>query len=83
MGDFRACLAIVGVWTWSNNLDVVVRPDGTAASTNGDQATWTCAGGMYVFKWQAFGNVSRMTISYDGMRMSGTGALGRESAVRK
>jgi hypothetical protein len=82
-----SCGRIVGVWTWSNGLSVVVKPDGRADVSNGDYGIVTCAGGTYEFKWQSlisqmFGNVVRMTLSSDGKRMSGTGLLGPESAVR-
>jgi hypothetical protein len=79
----RGCGRIVGVWTWSNNVDVVVKRDGTADATDGGHAKLACDSGMYVFKWQSGGNMSRMTLASDGKRMSGTGFFGSESAVRK
>jgi hypothetical protein len=79
----KGCGKIVGAWKWSNNLDVVVRPDGTADATDGGHAILACDGGMYVFKWQAAGNTSRMTLASDGKQMSGRGFFGSESAVRK
>jgi TPR repeat len=81
------CGRIVGVWTWHNNISVVVKPDGTADASNGGQAILACEGGIYEFKWQgvfALGHVSRMTLSADGKQMSGSGPWGvSESAVRK
>lgn len=79
----KGCGKIVGLWKWSNNVDVVVKPDGTADATDGGHAILACDGGMYVFKWQAAGNTSRMTLASDGKQMSGRGFFGSESAVRK
>jgi hypothetical protein len=76
------CGRIVGRWTWSNNLDVIVKSSRTADATNGGHATLTCDGGMYVFKWNS-GNATRMTLAADGKRLSGMGSFGPESAVRK
>jgi hypothetical protein len=79
----KGCGKIVGAWKWSNGLNVVVKPDGTADATDGGHAILTCDGGMYLFKWQAAGNNSRMTLASDGKQMSGRGFFGSESAVRK
>ena len=76
------CGRIVGGWKWSNNLDVVVKSDGSADATDGGHAALACNAGMYVFRWGA-GNSSRMTLASDGKRMSGMGSFGAESAVRK
>lgn len=76
------CGRIAGTWTWSNNLDVVVKSSGTAEATNGGRASLTCDSGMYVFNWNS-GNATRMTLAVDGKRLSGMGSFGPESAVRK
>lgn len=76
------CGKIAGTWTWSNNLDVVVKSNRTADATNGGHAALTCDGGMYVFNWSS-GNATRMTLAADGKRLSGMGSFGPESAVRK
>jgi hypothetical protein len=81
--DGRGCGRIVGAWKWSNNVDVVVKPDGTADATDGGHAILTCDSGMYVFKWSGVGNMSRLTLAADGKRMSGMGSFGSESAARK
>jgi hypothetical protein len=77
------CGRIAGSWLWSNGLSVAISASSTATATNGDKATLTCSGGLYVFKWQAFGNEARMTLSADGKRLSGSGVVGPESAVRQ
>ena len=77
------CTRVAGSWAWSNGIGVVISANGTASATNGDKATLSCAGGMYLFKWQAFGNESRMTLSTDGKRLAGSGIVGPESAVRQ
>jgi len=78
------CARIAGSWLWSNGLSVAVSTSSTATATNGDKATLTCSGGLYVFKWQAFGNESRMTLSADGKRLAGSSSIvGPESAVRQ
>jgi len=76
------CGRIVGTWTWSNNLDVVVKSNRTADATNGGHALLSCDSGMYVFNWNS-GNATRMTLAADGKRLSGMGSFGSESAVRK
>jgi hypothetical protein len=76
------CGRIAGTWTWSNNLDVVVKSNRTADATNGGHAVLTCDSGMYVFNWNS-GNATRMTLAADGRRLSGMGSFGPESAVRK
>lgn len=78
-----SCGTITGTWTWSNNIDVVVKSNRTADATDGGHAALSCDGGMYVFNWRGGGNVSRMTLTADGKRMSGMGFYGAESAVRK
>lgn len=77
------CARIAGSWLWSNGISVAVSANSTASATNGDKATLACTGGVYAFKWQAFGNESRMTLSADGKRLSGSGIVGPESAVRQ
>jgi hypothetical protein len=79
----KGCGRIVGTWKWSNGVDVVIKPDSTADGTDGGRGVLTCDSGMYVFKWQAAGNMSRMTLAADGRRLSGMGSFGPESAVRK
>ena len=76
-----SCGRVVGSWTWSNGIGVVVKSGGTAEAIDGGRATLNCGSGTYLFTWSA-GNLSRMTLSSDGRRMSGTGILGAESAVR-
>ncbi len=77
------CARIAGSWAWSNGLGVVIGANGTASSTSGDKATWICTGGMYLFKWQMFGTETRVTLSADGKRLSGTGPIGPESGMRQ
>lgn len=77
------CARIAGSWLWSNGLSVAIGANGTASATNGDKAALACNGGVYAFKWQAFGNETRMTLSADGKRLSGSGIVGPESAVRQ
>ena len=77
------CARIAGNWTWSNGLTVVVSASGTATATDGGRAVLACGGGTYLFKWQLMGNESRMTLSADGKRLSGSGVIGPKSAVRQ
>jgi hypothetical protein len=77
------CARAAGTWLWSNGISVAVSANGTASATNGDKAILACTGGVFTFKWQSFGVETRMTLSADGKRLSGSGVLGPESAVRQ
>ena len=77
------CARVAGTWLWSNGISVAVSANGTASATNGDKATLACTGGVYTFKWLSFGVETRMTLSADGRRLSGSGVIGPELAVRQ
>ena len=80
------CARIAGTWAWSNGFTVIAHANGTATAHLGgasNRATLTCAGGVYVFTWHGSGFVTRMTASPDAKRLSGSGIVGPESAVRQ
>ena len=75
------CGPVMGSWLWNNGVTVVVNSNNTTTQSDGHSATVVCAGGIYTFTW--FGFPSRMTLSSDGKRLSGTNALGSTSAARQ
>jgi hypothetical protein len=66
------CGGIVGVWAFSNGVDVSVNPDG-GATANGWHASWTCQANVITIRWPAF--VDNYTIGSDGRSLSGASGL--------
>ena len=83
-----SCGKIVGVWAFTNGVDVAIKQGGTASATNGAVGRWSCVAGTAVVPWQ-LGNgmkwTDRYTVAADGIRLSGIGGLFGEglSATRK
>jgi hypothetical protein len=81
------CKSIVGLWAFTNGVDVALKPGGTTSATNGAVGTWSCNAGTAIVPWQ-FGGMTwtdRYTVSPDGTQLSGIGGLLGEglSARRK
>ncbi len=79
------CKTVAGLWTITNvsSFDMVIKPDGTGSFHTGISFKWRCVGNSLVYT-DSWGITTRMTLSRDGMQMSGAGALGEPmSAVRK
>jgi len=76
------CGPIIGTWLWYNGVTVKVNSNNTTTQSNGDSATVVCAEGVYSFTWLGFAT-TRMTLSSDGTRLSGTSLIGPTSAVRQ
>ena len=68
------CGNVTGTWAWYNNVEVVIRVDGTTSASNGDRGRWTCANGQLLIRWRIGRN--RLTLSPDGKRLTGTNLLG-------
>lgn len=77
-----ACGRFVGRWDWGAGGIISVNGNGTVDMTNGDSATWNCAGGVYTIRYQMFGNTTTGTVSADGRQFTGSGALGSFVANR-
>jgi hypothetical protein len=80
--ETRRCEKAAGNWTFSNGVDVAIKPDGSATS-NGFSASWTCHGGQITMRWPAF--TDHYSILADGNTLSGISGLGGASlsATRK
>ena len=81
-----SCRSIVGLWGFTNGVDVAIKQGGTASASNGAVGTWSCVAGTAVVPWR-HGNGMKWTDRYtaDGNRLSGIGGLFGEglSATRK
>lgn len=76
------CSRILGSWLWNNGVTVTVHPNNRTTQTDGHVANVVCAKGFYTFTWNRLAS-TRMTLSADGNRLSGTSLIGPTSAVRK
>jgi len=76
------CGRILGTWLWYNDVSVTVHSDNRTTQSDGNIASVVCAEGVYTFTWHGFAS-SRMTLSPDGKRLSGTSPIGPTSAVRR
>ena len=77
-----SCGPVRGSWLWYNGVTVTVTPNNRTTQSDGNSATVACADGTYTFTWFGFAT-TRMTLSSDGKRLSGTSAIGSTSAVRR
>ena len=68
------CSNLAGVWGWYNNVEVVIRADGSMSASNGDSGTWTCTAGQVVLNWRIAQD--RVSLSSDGKRLTGSNVLG-------
>ena len=88
--DAGSCSKVAGSWGLvygantiilrSTPFPMVVKPDGTGriegrGSFSATPFTWTCSGNVFIFG-DLTGITSRMTISADGMQMSGPDGIG-------
>jgi hypothetical protein len=79
------CRKVVGIWTFTfeKSFETTIKSDGTGSFGPGLEFTWTCSGNQ--FAYTALGITERLTLSSNGMAMSGVETLNgdRMSAVRK
>jgi hypothetical protein len=78
-----ACGKLAGVWSWFVNGDVFIKADGTFAQPQARlTGTWLCDGTNVVMLW-SHGATDRLTLSPDGMHLSGTNGLMTVTGDRK
>lgn len=79
------CRKVVGTWTFTfeKSFETAIKSDGTGSFGPGLDFTWTCSGNQ--FAYMALGITERLTLSSNGMAMSGVDTLNgdRMTAVRK
>jgi hypothetical protein len=80
-----SCRKVVGTWTFTfeKSFETAIKSDGTGSFGPGLDFTWTCSGNQ--FAYTALGITERLTLSSNGMAMSGVDTLNgdRMTAVRK
>lgn len=79
------CRKVAGIWTFTfeKSFETAIKSDGTGSFGPGFEFTWTCSGNQ--FAYTALGITTRLTLSSNGMAMSGVDVSmgGTISAVRK
>jgi hypothetical protein len=79
------CRKVVGAWTFTfeKSFETAIKSDGTGSFGPGLEFTWTCSGNQ--FAYTALGITERLTLSSNGIAMSGVETLkgDRMTAVRK
>jgi hypothetical protein len=72
------CQKIVGTWAYHTpfgTFEVAFKSEGTAISTSGQTASWTCSGDEVTVSWPN-GITDRLSLTAGGKRFSGHTALG-------
>jgi PDZ domain len=72
-----SCQKFVGIWNISD-YRTVIRADGRGTFSDGGAFTWTCAGNVWIYTMVdgLMPGPWKMTLSQDGKRMNGPGAMG-------